>query len=551
MNTKYMFHAQWISFNSIIDVIQIGFCFFTIACYPYNKNNIHRKYNQKGSCCVCHSLTCTTAPSQRYLCGITKPYNLQLIEQRSALPKQMSPEEENRFLEAYRRNDEVKMLDHFNRFKDKYPMPVSHNDRCQPLSKEEQYLRMAITSLLIFSAKKISGQDLSLIKELVNHHLTDVNARNIYGNAPIHIAILHGHLFFLKVLLSKENIDVNLLDKDGLAPIHRTIMQNAQGMLRMLLANSKTDPNILGKYHLAPIHRAIRLNRIELLDMLVQKEGIDLNILDRDGLSPIDTIIKFDRVHVHLNRKQLLSILLKKKNINLNILDKNGLAPIHNAIKFNRVELLPILLNNNTIDLNILDRSGLPLIRYLVHWYHPEIWEIFMNHTTKKIDINAKDKHGCTALHYALYQAGNPQEVSMEAAYALLEEKDIDVNAVANSLYTPIYPLILNKKFNESLFLKLLNHPKLIFDYHRKESIQPYAFAWLFGNASVMEVLKKDTRFITERLPWSIKRFVWKEQFRQLFKKSQTADLEYFGKIFSKINKKVIKYHKEKQKNLR
>ncbi|WP_243518366.1 ankyrin repeat domain-containing protein, partial [Candidatus Cardinium sp. cBcalN1] len=353
------------------------------------------------------------------------------------------------------------------------------------------HLTLIIASLLTKEAKTTIqvASDVARIRELLDHPLCDVNKKDKYCNAPIHAAVFHSNITLLNMLLEKEGIDINLLDADGLAPIHRAIMHNDEVVFRMLLQQKKIEPNLLGR-GLSPMHRAIKIHRMNLLTILLEKKQKDL---------------KFDIKAIRTM----------------------------NATKA---------------------KYEVPLIHYLVHWYHPQIWEMFMEGPEDlkvKIDVNAKDSYGCTALHCALYHVGKsevekPKEWPIEGINKLLDHKNIDVNACVNMLYTPLHTLIINKNFNESLFLKLISHERLKVDHNLAVGITPYTFAWLVGNKEAMKILSEDQRFSTNTPPMHIKWYYWLHKIIQL-NKSEPDDLATFSALFEKVHKKVLEYENAKK----
>ncbi|WP_243018139.1 MULTISPECIES: ankyrin repeat domain-containing protein [Candidatus Cardinium] len=360
-------------------------------------------------------------------------------------------------------------------------------------AKLETYLTLIIASLLTKEAQTTirAASDVARIRELLDHPLCDVNKKDKYCNAPIHAAVFHSNIILLKMLLKKADINVNLLDASGLAPIHRAIMHNDEGVFRMLLEREDIDPNLLGR-GLPPMYRAIQIHRMNLLTIL-------------------------------LTQKQ------KKLEFDIRAIRSIGAT---NA------------------------KYEVPLIHYLVHWYHPQIWEMFMEGPEDlkvKIDVNAKDSYGCTALHCALYhvgksEVGKPEEWPIEGINKLLEHNNIDVNACVNTLYTPLHTLIFNKNFNESLCLKLINHERLNVDHNPAVGITPYAFAWLVGNKEAMKILSEDQRFSTNTPPIHIKWYYWLHKIIQL-NKSEPDDLATFSALFEKVHKKLIEYENDKKAN--
>jgi E3 ubiquitin-protein ligase mind-bomb len=185
-----------------------------------------------------------------------------------------------------------------------------------------------------------------------------------------------------KLILEKSN-NVNAQDDEGWTALHCAITHKSEVATKELLNHKDVDVNIKNNNNCTPLHFASNYWR-------------DI---------PVD----------------LFNSILEKTN-DINAQDEDGRTALHWAISENSEIVVKELLNHNDVDVNVKnDYHRTPL--HLVSEYWKDIpGDLFKIILEKSTDINAQDKDGKTALHFAILFKS---EIMTKA---LLAHRDVDVS---------------------------------------------------------------------------------------------------------------------------
>lgn len=218
--------------------------------------------------------------------------------------------------------------------------------------------------------KAIEIDDYKTIRSLVNRG-ANINAKDGYGLSALHLAIKNKSINSLNVLLANRNIDLEVKLPKGYFT-H--------------LGDDSTDAVYIGES--TPLLYAIFKSKgdSKICNLLINK-GANVNATDEEGWSTFLYASAFG------NSSILRSIVSRNRKL-INTKTKNNVTALHMAVVYNNIDN----------------------IRYLVR--------------NLKVDINAQDDDGWTALYYAA--ANNKKE-----AYKLLLRLGADKNITNNEGLKP------------------------------------------------------------------------------------------------------------------
>ena len=218
--------------------------------------------------------------------------------------------------------------------------------------------------------KAVEKDDSRSIRALINRG-ANINAKDGYGLSVLHLAVKYNSVKSLGVLLGNSNIDLEATLPEGYFT-H--------------LGDDSTDAVYIGKA--TPLIYAIFKSEgnTRIFNDLIKK-GANVNATDEEGWSTFLYAAAFG------NSSMLRNILSKNKNL-INSKTKDNVTPLHMAVVY----------------------DNLDNIKYLVR--------------NLKVDINAKDDDGWTALYYA---AANKKK----EAYNLLLRLGADKNIANNDGLKP------------------------------------------------------------------------------------------------------------------
>jgi E3 ubiquitin-protein ligase mind-bomb len=147
-------------------------------------------------------------------------------------------------------------------------------------------------------------------------------------------------------------------------------------------------------------------------------------------------------LHLASKRKDFpsdLFNLILEKSKDINSQGKSGRTALHWAIRRESEIMTKALLAHNDVDVNVKDNDNETALIYVSMWKDipSDLFNLFLE---KSDDINAQNKVGDTALHWA---------IRMEckiATKALLNHKDVNVNVRNADNHTPLHFACLNWK---------------------------------------------------------------------------------------------------------
>ena len=197
------------------------------------------------------------------------------------------------------------------------------------------------------------------------------------------------------------------------------------------LIEQGVDINARNEYRQTPLHLAVINEKREVFELLLEK-GADVNARNFDGDTPL---------HSAVTREHALTKALIDAGANVRTPGEFGFKPLHLAVLANKFETADLLLErgasiehdftwttwsnseyNESSLHQFTDRNNLKAIEFLVD---------------KGVDVNTRNKHGYTPLHWAAWSG------DIETANVLLA-KGADINSQANDKHTPLHRAAVN-----------------------------------------------------------------------------------------------------------
>jgi ankyrin repeat protein len=210
----------------------------------------------------------------------------------------------------------------------------------------------------------------------------DVNARNEYGFAALHFALLE-----VSRALLAAGADVDARDKYGETPLH---LASGTGHVAgaELLLRAGADVNARNKSGEVPLHRAAFGGDVSTIRLLLSK-GADVNACDQIGDSPLSCAATEGHV-------EALSLLLA------NGADCRGcegiMTPLHSAALFGHVEAAALLISHGA-DVNARSSSLATPLHCAATGGHSRMIALLLS---SGADTKAKDVAGKTPLALAV-----------------------------------------------------------------------------------------------------------------------------------------------------
>jgi len=234
---------------------------------------------------------------------------------------------------------------------------------------------------------------------LINYFLSkglDIKSTDKSGNTVFNYAAKGGNIPTLKKLLEKGvKFDDNALfmasqGGRGMAPNKLETYQYLESLGINLNAINKNGENVL--------HSIVRKEQqVEIIKYFVSK-GVDANKSDNDGNTPF---MNAASVNGELEVIYLFANSIK----DINQRNTKGVSALGFAVKGNTAEIVKFLLDKGT-DVNTVDVSGENLAAYLIQSYNPQKNQVFQEKAKvlvdKGLDMQTPQKNGNTLYHLAV-----------------------------------------------------------------------------------------------------------------------------------------------------
>lgn len=159
----------------------------------------------------------------------------------------------------------------------------------------------------------------AVVKTLLAHPKTKVNAYNNDHTTPICFAARRGHIEIVKILLSYGAHAGVVSKRGGQTPLHSAIQNQQPELARLLVNREDVNPNALSDKS-TPLQLAVRANRQDLVEILLtaKRGDPDLNVHSPSRTPLFDAILK--------NNEAIVRMLLLA-GADKEIKDATGLSP--------------------------------------------------------------------------------------------------------------------------------------------------------------------------------------------------------------------------------
>ena len=250
------------------------------------------------------------------------------------------------------------------------------------------------------------------ICEILLKHHSEINARDVDGNRPLHMACKRGHARTVELMMS-HGADTSAENKYRQTPLHIAAdgWNDCPEICEILLKHH-SEINARDVDGNRPLHIACKRGHAKTVELMVFK-GADTHAVNKHGQTPLHTAANRE-----IDCPKLCEILLKH-DAKIDAVDVDGSQPLHLACKHGHTKTVNLLLSHRADVRAISDHGHSPLLLISKHITGSQRGvDSEGNHalhitsrrgmsTTVQVlvdlgaDTNAVNKHGQTPLHMA------------------------------------------------------------------------------------------------------------------------------------------------------
>ena len=163
----------------------------------------------------------------------------------------------------------------------------------------------------------------------------EVNASNINGATPLHLATLYKKSDNALSLLNQKAIEINVQDSFGNIPLHLAPKEGSDKIIVALLRHPDIDVNVQNNSALIALASTVAFTISTCAHLILKRKDYDATQVDQDDISPFDFAV--------VNKcKHLIELLLTKPEINVASRDVNNWTVIYFAAGHGTTEILSL-----------------------------------------------------------------------------------------------------------------------------------------------------------------------------------------------------------------
>jgi ankyrin repeat protein len=361
-----------------------------------------------------------------------------------------------------------------------------------------------------------------VVKELLKWTDTPINAQDIYGLTPLHLATrskANNREAIVALLFDVHNININIKSVMSSAieqpPFRMSKVFRGSDVFLSFLPVQPLEQDGIGSNHIHALHFAAQRGSAQIVDSFLQRPEITINVQDDKGFAPLHLAAQQGHLgvverllqlkgpsqlalvdgaanrSVHLTSesghpKEEMLLELAATELNINGTNNDGNTPLHLASKEGHVKVVQVLLEHiGESSFNWKNNDGNTPLHLATNSGHAEVAKLFLDHTIFELIFNGEDNNiGNTLIHLAT-KNGHVEVVKVLLQQTTFRLNLNEKNDVGN---TPLH-LACGEGHDKVVQFLLENVRELDFNAKNDDENTPLHLATDNGNVEVVKVL--------------------------------------------------------------
>lgn len=183
---------------------------------------------------------------------------------------------------------------------------------------------------------------LNMVSVVVADNLIDVNSRNWFGNAPLHVAVVaprwnrarRQSLAIIDVLLASDRVDMNVRNRQGVTPMLIAASKGRVTVVTRLLSDPRVDVLATDAEGRSVLHLAAENGHVEVLSMFLDDDRFrsQVNARTNGGRTPLHHAASHGRIGT-------MGVLLRDERVGLHATDSDGTTFMDLFLGYNEASL--------------------------------------------------------------------------------------------------------------------------------------------------------------------------------------------------------------------
>jgi ankyrin repeat protein len=263
----------------------------------------------------------------------------------------------------------------------------------------------------------VKEDEAEIVERLLGHPRCDPNAPDERQATALHRAVEKGHRRMVERLLRHAATDPMAPDTDDVTPLGLANGLKRDEILGVLLEDRRVAPDRVEKGGWTPLLMAARANRMDVVRRFLERADVSPAGQGDDGSTLLHLVLNHDE-------EELAMTLIDDERIESWTPDERGETPLHLAVRRGLVRVIDQLLNDRTVSHDVV-RANSSALAHAARWtsHLPLLDRLLLD---GRLDANAGDNRGLTALHYAVF-CGNEEAVVRLRAHPGIEVQPRDI----------------------------------------------------------------------------------------------------------------------------